>query len=228
MLKIRYLILLVFLSCSTNNSKNRIDYFENILGEKKSEVLTKTVNEFESKLLDYYQTSDLKIAYYEYFKDISEANYDFAKTFGENWFREISDSFQAVHLEQDIILRPFDVKNIKGVYAPIYVYYHDDGTVDTTNYSDEDIIPIVRSQENISTDSLINRIWSTIDYNLFGKWFKALNSVKANDSIIINYLEFARLSGIVSDAIEANYFLYIDPDINDYFVKRIILVGFLY
>ena len=216
MKKIIFILIPFLFAC--NNDKARIQKFEEHFGTEQSTVLTELVLEFEAQLKTFYGTNDLKKAYYDYFNDNKNEHFNFYKEFYDTYREKIIDVLKQAKIDEEIVKRPIDVEYENGKFLKHYVY-------DADTFQEEHLI-IVPEIKNI--DSVLQIEKKSVEFNMYSKYFQALNLIKEDDSTIIKYLDAKDAIGFIPPSIFANAFLFDKVDIEDYFIKRIVFTEFYY
>lgn len=218
-----FFIFLFIASISCVNQKDEnIKKFETRIGPQKIELLDKLILEFEEQLKLKFRTNDLEQAYYRYFlENIHGDNQQ--KIFNDDRISEIKESLIKIGLEKEIILKPFKTKQEDLILFYTYLYEKDDGEIDTINIEHEFL-----KFPGINMDSLIQQEKDEIKFNENGDYINAIEEIESSDSILTDYLSIKNLCGFIQDNIFSNAMLYYTVDIDDYFIKRIILIEYLY
>jgi len=82
--------------------------------------------------------------------------------------------------------------------------------------------------EYYSEDSFTNTIDSTksLSANNFGKYMAALYEIKDTDSLIYRYWDIREAAGLLPDSMFVDGILYFNPDFDNYFHKRIVVIEY--
>lgn len=83
-------------------------------------------------------------------------------------------------------------------------------------------------KEPISEDSIIRVRKNWVDINYVGSYTRAMNSISKKSRFLEDYLSVRDASGIIDPFIVANQMLDYDVDVNDYFIKRLIITEIVY
>ena len=216
-------------SCS--NEKD-IAEFEKILGKENSETLTYLVNDFESDFLKrQYPNLDTKSAYKQFLTELSKGETEY--------WKEISKSSREYLKESDLRLEIYSV--------PDSIWIERDPKKLTLSYSDVPMLKIKRKylmpdgtfgystsessfryKEPIDEDSIIESRKNWIDVNYVGSYTRALNSISNKSRYLIGYLDIREAAGTIDPFIIAKQMLESKVDLNDYFIKRLIITEIVY
>jgi len=206
------LILFFFFSC-TQGKNDRVNEFENSLGERETKYLNELVNDFDSFLNKKYKNEKFKFK--KYLTEISESNQPDIWKIDKNKHEEIRKT------------------NLFAKYDSIYpdsVWY--DNNVYNVLYSDSDVgitnsIAYINEENKESNiDSIINSLKSKPRHKeIEPSYFQiALESIMTKDSLIQNYLDARKAAGTISIRLVADGLHYgLKPE-NEYFAKRILIM----
>ena len=223
------IILLLTFSCST---KKDISEFEKILGKKNSKTLTYLVNDFESDFLKrQYPNLNTKNAYKqfltelskgktEYWEKISESSREYLKK--SNLRLEIYSVPDSIWIERDpkkMILSNGDIPMLQIKYK----YIMPDGTF---GYSLSE--SSFRYKEPINEDSIIESRKNWIELNYVGSYTRALNSISNKSQFLTEYLDMRWTAGKIGPRLIADRMLETEIDLDDYFIKRLIITEIIY
>lgn len=209
---LKILILVFFFSC-TQGKNDRVNEFENSLGERENKYLNELVNDFDSFLNKKYKNEKFKFK--KYLTEISESNQPDIWKIDKNKLKEIKKT------------------NLFAKYDSIYpdsVWY--DNNVFNVSYSDSNVgiknsVAIINKEnQNLNIDSMINSLKSKPRLKeIEPSYFQiALESIMTKDSLIQNYLDARKAAGTISIRLIAGGLLHdLKPD-NEYFAKRIIIM----
>ena len=207
------ILILVFIFSCTQGKNDRVNEFENSLGERETKYLNELVNDFDSFLNKKYKNEKFKFK--KYLTEISESNQPDIWKIDKNKLEEIKKT------------------NLFAKYDSIYpdsVWY--DNNVFNVLYSDSDVgitnsIAFINKENKESNiDSIINSLKSKPRLKeIEPSYFQiALESIMTKDSLIQNYLDARKTAGTISIRLIAGGLLQnLKPD-NEYFAKRIIIM----
>ena len=230
-MKFIYLIIILLLTFSCSNEKDIVE-FEKVLGKENSETLTYLVNDFESDFLKrQYPNLDTKKAYKqfltelskgqtEYWKKISESSRDYLEK--SNLRLEIYSVPDSIWIERDpekLTLSFSDVPMLKIKRK----YLIPDGTFGFSTSESS-----FRYKEPIDEDSIIESRKNWVDINYVGSYSRALNSIPNKSRFLIGYLDIREAAGTIDPMLIANRMLESKVDIDDYFIKRLIITEIVY
>ncbi len=207
------ILILVFIFSCTQGKNDRVNEFENSLGERETKYLNELVNDFDSFLNKKYKNEKFKFK--KYLTEISESNQP------DIW------KIDRYKLEE------FKKTNLFAKYDSVYpdsVWY--DNNVFNVLYSDSGVgitnsIAFI-NEENMESniDSIINSLKSKPKLKeIEPSYFQiALESTMTKDSLIHNYLDARKTAGTISIRLIAGGLLHdLNPE-NEYFAKRIIIM----
>ena len=230
-MKFIYLIIILLLTFSCSNEKD-IAEFEKILGKENSKNLTYLVNDFESDFLKrQYPNLDTKSAYKQFLTELSQGETEY--------WKEISKSSREYLKESDLRLEIYSV--------PDSIWIERDPKKLTLSYSDIPMLKIKRKylmpdgtfgystsessfryKEPIDEDSIIDsrKNWTSINY--VGSYTRALNSISDKSRFLTGYLDMRDVAGTIDPILIADRMLEYKVDIDDYFIKRLIITEIVY
>ncbi len=218
-----FIFLLLVVSCS---KKEQIKKFENVLGKENSETLTSMVLEFENGFLKrQYPDLNTEKAYRQYLKELENNSTG-------NWAKPSKKSreiFNKSNLRYEIYRIPDSVWIEKNPDTLHFKY--DKSTIKTKwKYLNENgKFEYGVSESSISfnepknEDSLIELRKKYIDVNYVGKYRRALYSISKNNKFVSEYLDMTDAAGILDPRMVAANMLSDDVDLNNYFIKRLIV-----
>jgi hypothetical protein len=225
------LIIILLLTFSCSNEKD-IAEFEKVLGKENSETLTFLVNDFESDFLKrQYPNLDTEKAYKqfltelskgqtEYWKKISESNREYLKK--SNLMLEIYSVPDSIWIERDPKKLTLSSNNIPMLKIK-RKYLMPDGTFDYSTSESS-----FRYKEPIDEDSIIESRKNWVDINYVGSYSRALNSIPNKSRFLTGYLDIREAAGTIDPMLIANRMLESKVDIDDYFIKRLIITEIVY
>jgi len=218
-----FIFLLLISSCSNNE---QIAEFENILGTENSQTLTNLVHVFENDFLKrQYPELKTEKAYRQYLTELENNSTG-------NWAKpskKSRDIFNESKLRYEIYRIPDSVWVEKSPDSSHFKY--DKSTIKTKwkylNENGEFEYGVSESSisfnEPKNEDSLIELRKKYIDVNYVGKYRGALYSISKHNKFISEYLDMTDAAGILDPRMVAAKMLSNDVDLNNYFIKRIIV-----
>ncbi len=234
------IILILSFSCSNQKqSEQRILEFENILGVENSKTLSYLINDFENDFLKkQYPNLKSEDAYKVFLIELRDG-----KTInGRDFSNKSREYFNASKLKQDIYQYPDSVWILKNsemdkieadsmlfLYDPypyIKLRYKDLNKNGTYEYSYSRIHTNIKPNSNF--DSIITRRLKIPEYNYSNKYMQALYAVKETDTLIKKYFDLKQNGGSSPSDFFARGILELNPDFNDYFHKRIVVMELIY
>ena len=233
------LLLLFFTNCSNQQIDNRILEFERILGKENSETLNYLVSDFETNYLkNQYPTLKTKVAYSKFLNDLLEDKI-------ENWgpfYNKNLDLFNNSKLIKELYRFPDSVwivesseqDKIEGdstvlLYSKtpyIKMRYKEINKKGEYEYYYSSIYANLDSNSNY--DSIIKLYYKRVEFNSAGKYIQALYAIHETDTLTKKYFDIKEHGGILPLKFFITGTLSLDPDFNDYFHKRIVLLEVVY
>ncbi len=222
----RYLIifLIVLFSCTSTTKDSRIEKFGRSLGKDKIEVVDKAVLYLDNYVTDKYKSEDLNSNYQSFLSDILEDKIDWKEFYSNLELRNINELSQSVGLWNEIYLKFDSAYFQNGEIVTIYSYSPSD-TADKIIIESSSLI--MRQSDLLKIDSLIKDQETLLEYNPDGRYLKALELIKGNDSLIIHYLKQKELTGLFSHGMLAAGFIQDRADFNDKLVRQIFAIEIL-
>ncbi|MCK0110510.1 hypothetical protein MWU58_14520 [Flavobacteriaceae bacterium S0825] len=156
----------------------------------------------------------------EYWKEISKSSREYLKE---------SDLRLEIYRVPDSIWIERDPKKLTLSYSAVPMlkikrkYLMPDGTF---GYSTSE--SSFRYKEPIDEDSIIESRKNWIDINYVGSYTRALNSISNKSRYLIGYLDIREAAGTIDPFIIAKQMLESKVDLNDYFIKRLIITEIVY
>lgn len=196
------------------------------MGTENSQTLTNLVHEFENDFLKkQYPELNTEKAYRQYLTELENNSTG-------NWAKPSEKSrevFNKSKLRYEIYRIPDSVWIEKNPDTSHFKY--DKSTVKTKwkylNENGEFKYGISESSigfyEPKNEDSLIDLRKKNIDINYVGKYRRALYSISKNNKFITEYLDMTDAAGILDPRMVADKMLSNNVDLNDYFIKRLIV-----
>ncbi|MCL8008958.1 hypothetical protein M8845_16120 [Gelidibacter japonicus] len=225
-------IIILFLTFSCSNQKE-ITEFEKVLGKENSETLTYLVNDFESDFLkSQYPDLGTKKAYNQFLKELSNGQTEYRQKISENsreYFEksnlrlEIYSIPDSIWIERDPDKLTFN-KNNNPTLNIKRKYLRPDGTF---RYGTS--ISSFQYKEPMDEDSIIiesRKNWNDINYD--GRYSRALNAISNKSDFLTEYLKIRDAAGMIDPRFIAERMLESKVDLNDYFIKRLIITEIVY
>jgi hypothetical protein len=207
---IPFLILIFFFSF-TQRKNDRIDEFENALGETETRYLNELVNDFDSFLNEKFKGEEFK--FIKYLTEISESNQP------ELW--KISmDKF--VEIQKTNLFARYD-----SIF-PDSVWYDDKGFNVSYSYMGirNSITITQKKNQELDVDAIIKSLKNKPELKEVepGYFQISLESVMSGNTLIKNYLDAKKTAGTLSIRLVADGLLRELKDENEYFAKRILIM----
>jgi hypothetical protein len=235
---IPFIFLLLIISCEDKKSESQTSEFDKVLGSENVATLNFLVSDFENDFLKrQYPNLKTEDAYRKFLTELRDKKTENRKSISENARKK----FKASDLRLEMYEFPDSVWILKNsTFDKIesdsllfldssipyvksrYKYTNPDGTTEY-NYS--------RSYggniEEIDYDSIINREMKSPSFNGIGKYIQALYQIKERDTFFKNFYKQKEYGFIRAETL-AKVMLEENVDLNDYLVKRIIVLEIAY
>lgn len=220
---VKALVLLIFI---INCSGNKTTEFDKILGTENSKTLNLLVSEFENDFLKrQYPNLDTKSAYLKFVTEISEGKTEHfveypeksRDLFNKSTFRlEIYCVVDSTWIEKN----PWNDKTllVKGRTKCL----NPDGSFENGSME----MPF--NENEIPKDSIQKRYINFVETNFNGKYLKALNSISDKSDFLSTFADARSNFGIIATDIVAKQMLSYEIDMNDYYIRRIIVIELSY
>jgi hypothetical protein len=213
-----FIIVIAVLLFSCNENKKiegeRINRFENSLGEKETKYLNEIVRDFDSYLMTKFKDKKSESEFKQYLTELSES--------------ENPDFWKIDNIKLDKYLN----SNLFAKYDSIYpdTVWYDNNVINVSFASSigiaNSIAPIKRKNQELNIDSLINSIKTQPRLNeIEPSYFQiALESIMTEDSLVLNYIDAKQAAGTISSRLIASGLIYnLSPE-TEYFAKRIMIM----
>ena len=231
-MKFVYPIIFLIL-CVSCKSESDITEFEKILGKDNSETLSFLVEDFESDFLKrQYPDLNTKKAYEQFLKDLSNEDTD-------DWLKisnQTRDVFDNSSLKLAIYSVPDSIwierereKPILPISQDIPIlivkrkYLLPDGTFEYS-FSRSPLL----HKEPMNEDSIIESRKNWISINSVGNYSRALRSIQNKSAFLSEFLELREAAGVLDPRLIAYNMLESKVDLDDYFIKRLIITEIVY
>ncbi|WP_299157725.1 hypothetical protein [uncultured Tenacibaculum sp.] len=201
--------------------------FEKTLGAENVKTLNLLLTDFENNFLKRkYSNLEIKNAYKQFLSEFVEKKITLEKTVS----KEMKNTFNKSLLKQNIYCVADSVYAGKSKYdenkKAIIAKYKCLKPNNTFEYTRTEIYCC---EDFDNTNNTLERTKNSIQINMIGLFLKALKKTKNKSSFLKNYIEYIELTGdlrnpiIMSDLILKNHL-----NLNDYILKRLILVNIIY
>ncbi|WP_073317786.1 hypothetical protein [Aquimarina spongiae] len=210
-------------NCSGNEY---IEEFENVLGKKNSETLNFLVSDFENDFLKkQYPNLSKKKAYQRFLVELSNLEI-------EHW-QKISKEAREVFKRSDLRLEIYCVAdtswldlNPAETTSPLIRTKLKCKTEDGSIMVDSSAVPFNHKISDL--DSILKMHENFVETNFEGKYNKALNSISDSSPFMTKYVEIRNSFGILPPEMVASEMIESDVDVDDYFIKRLIITEMMY
>ena len=225
------LIIILLLTISCSNEKD-IAEFEKVLGKENSKTLTYLVNDFESDFLKrQYPNLDTKKAYKQFLTELSKGQTEYWKNISKSSreYLEKSNLRLEIYSVPDSIWIERDPEKLTLSFSDIPMlkikrkYLMPDGTFGFSISESS-----FRYKEPINEDSIIESRKNWVDINYAGSYTRALNSISNKSRFLTEYLNVRDAAGTIDPRLIADRMLETKVDLNDYFIKRLIVTEIMY
>lgn len=225
-----FIILFLIVSCSKNKN---IEKFEKILGKENSETLTYLVNDFENDFLKrQYPELNTNKAYEQFLVDLRDEKQlnldDFYKKSYEVFKKSelrlmlycVADS---VWVEKNRDSLPITVPpNFYAIKTREKCMAIDGGFDYNTSVSER----FLKTTRNI--DSFIEISKKSVNRNNIGSYSYALQLIPEKSEFLEKFIYDRQSAGIMSSTMVSKRLLFNNVDLNNYFIKRLIITEIVY
>lgn len=220
---IKFIILLLLLSsCFEKKAEKPQTEFDKILGKENSETMNVLVAEFENDFLKrQYPNLDIEDSYLKFVSEVSEGKTEHFVQFSEKSKKLFRKS--RLRLEVYCIVdstwvekNPWNNKTllVKGRTKCL----KPDGTFESGSME----MPFNESE--VSRDSILKRYMNFVKSNFNGTYLKALNSISDKSDFLKSFVEIRNNFGIINSKLIAKRMLAYNVNMNDYYIRRIIVI----
>ncbi|NOQ25418.1 MAG: hypothetical protein GQ564_08645 [Bacteroidales bacterium] len=205
------LIISLLVGCSQADNKSnieRVNRFENHIGNENAKLLTEIIDSFDSLLHTEFNCKSDIDCYILFLQSVyNQKDINFITNLPESKRIELKNKIVNTGLRKDIWQYEFELRQDTSFYI-------------------EEIFPVDWT-DSMKTEVLANSD-SVVTYNIFGSFLTGLELVQDNDSSLINYIDAIKATGGMSNSLLAQGLLYAHDNygINDYFLKRIVTTEF--
>jgi len=234
-----FILFTFFTSCSNQPTDNRILEFEKILGRENIETLNYLVSDFENDYLkNQYPTLKTEDAYLKFLNNLLE---DKILNWG-NYYKKNKEFFNKSQLIKELYRFPDSVWIIENsnfdkveddsialLYSKtpyIKMRYKELNENEDFEYYYSRLYTDIKPNTNY--DSIINSTYKRAEFNGAGKYIQALFAIKDTDTFTNKYFDVKQNGGILPLKFFIKGALSLDPNFNDYFHKRIVLLEVVY
>jgi len=230
-MKFIYLTIILLLTFSCSNEKD-IAEFEEVLGKENSETLTYLVNDFELDFLKrQYPNLETKKAYKQFLTELSKGETEYWKKISKSSreYLKKSDLRLEIYSVPDSIWIERDPEKLTLSFSDVPMlkirrkYLMPDGTLGFSTSESS-----FRYKEPIDEDSIIETRKNWVAINYVGSYTRALNSIKNKSRFLTEYLDMRDAAGTIDPRLIADRMLETKVDLNDYFIKRLIVTEIVY
>ena len=208
------------------NGKSQITDFDSILGKENIKTLDYLISDFENDFLKTkYPDLETENAYRKYLTDIVNGNTDTRNGISQK-SKNIFDKSQ-LRLEMYCVAdstwiesNPWTDKNL--LVKARTRCRNPDGTFE------KGAMEMPFDENEISRDSILKKYKTFVKANHNGKYLQALNSISNQSEFLKNFVDAKNDFGIIAFPIVAKWLLDHNVNLNDYYIKRIILLETAY
>jgi len=220
------IILLFFIGCSDKKAEHKPTEFDEILGTKNTKTLNSLVSEFENDFLKrQYPHLNNENAYRKFLAETSEEKIDYSKAITErsrNIFNKSQLRLEIFCIADStwIETNPWNDKTLL-VKAKTRCK-NPDGSFENGSME----MPF--DEKEISKDSILKKYMLFVKTNHNGKYLKALNSIAEKSDFLSSFVKDRNDYGIIPFNFTAERILANKVDLNDYYIRRIIIAELTY
>lgn len=224
-------ITILFLTLWSCSNDEFVAKFEKTLGKENSQTLTELVADFETDFLKRQYPNQDKVKAYEMFlTELRDGN----TTDWKKISKESRSKFDNSSLKDEIYRYPDSVwiekdtakmiiKSSEPVVKNRFKYLNEDGSVEYLE--GESSIPPMK---HLDINWLLEREKNTPEFNSVGKYIQALYQIKDRDTFFKNFYKRKNSYGFIRPESLARVILHDSVDLNEYLVKRIIVLEIVY
>lgn len=224
-------LLLCFIVVLTSCSKDpRIEKFEAVLGADNVETLNFMVTDFEDDFLKrQYPEMKTEAAYKQFLTELAAGKTEHWQKVSEN----ARDRFAQSELRMQIykVMDSVWLVNDSTVKIPVLgpalrkrmKFIDHKGQIDYT-VSERSHLP----EDLVSQEELNERYKNFVSSNAIGSYMRALQTIADSSDFVSEFYEVKNAAGILSTELIAEQMLKNEVDLNDYFIKRIIIAEIVY
>ena len=220
------IVFIVLAFCTSPKTDPRIKKFEDYLGPEKVEVINTAVHLFDSVVTGLYKSPHINTSYQRFMADLKNDRIKLRTLFNENELRKLHEHCKSSGLWNELHLEFRRVYVKDGDLFTEFAYIPLGSDTPVYTMESQQITPKLKC-DSLTIDSLVKEEKQTLWFNPSGKYMKAVDLIKDNDSTIIKYLDIKETSGSVLPNLLAGGFIYSKADFNDYFIRRIFAVELL-
>jgi hypothetical protein len=205
-------VFIVLVGCKERTTETEINKFEKELGLEVADGLTKVVVYFDNLLLNKYPDLALEKAYEKHLEFIMEAEVLSINEWLQAQFRKDSIfNLYSNNLIEEIWIQPDSVWVRDSKLLKVYR--------GKSSASEREIRDRIKNY-----DSLVYFEQNVETFNIRGKYLGAFQKIAESNEIAEWYYDMKYHAGSISPHITAQTFLNSRVDLDDYLVKRIILI----
>ncbi|WP_333695871.1 hypothetical protein [Flavobacterium sp.] len=242
-------VLVLFYSCKFKNNDADIEKFERELGEKNVATINLLLEDFEQNYLKvHYNNQSLDTAYYNFLVDVKKGNslneYPNHKKM-DSLFSE-SDLYSEIYLKPDSVWIARDKNsditnftkegkvliklNCDKEYPKLIKRYKSFNQSDKVEYDyiTENHCTGFIDFEKFSDDEIISKGLVHYESNALGKYNRAIFDLQNRGAVFKNFQRIKESKGFLNASSLASGLIYDKADLNDYFIRRIILLEIIY
>jgi hypothetical protein len=216
-----FVLLILITSCSDKKTEKPLTEFDKIIGKENSETINELIAEFENDFLKrQYPNLNTENAYLKFVTDISKANTEHFVEHSKK-ARELFDNSK-LRLEIYCVMDSTWIE--KNPYNDITLLVkgktkclNPDGTFERGSME----MPF--NEKEISKDSIKKQYMNFVEANFNGKYLKALNSISDESEFLSSFVKDRNDLGIIIPEFIAKRMLAYKVNMNDYYIKRIII-----
>ncbi|WP_281847192.1 hypothetical protein [Olleya namhaensis] len=219
-IKIIIILLLIF-NCSDKKTEHKPNEFDEILGTENTNTLNLLVSEFENGFLKtQYPNLGIENAYKKFLTETSEGKIKHSQAITE----KSKNIFNKSQLRLEIFCiadstwiekNPWNDKTL--LVKARTQCKKSDGTFE------KGAMTMPFDEKEISKDSILEKYMNSVRTNHNGKYIKALNSIAGKSEFLSSFVTDRNDFGIIPFYFTAERILANKVDLNDYYIRRIII-----
>ena len=207
-----FFLLLLLYGCSEHTTNSEITSFENVLGKDHSEELTKILEFFDRSLVDKFGTVSTKDAYELHLKGV----YNSAAMQPAIWLKS--------QLKRDSLFRAYSSSLLEEIWKKPDTVWIQDSRIYWTYPNSKNISERKIFKNENDRDSLISAKSELEVFNINGSFIRAIKEISGTNEVAEWYYAVKNSASEISPYLTAQVFLNSRVNLDDYLIKRIILI----
>jgi len=204
--------------CSTKTTPRQIKKFEEVLGKHNSETLSFLVQSFENDfLIKKYPNRTTQKAYENFLNDISKGDFSHYVLIS----KKNRKLFEESQLKWEIYTCADSIWIDDNLVKSFLSFKRDGKKIRTT-----EVATSIHKDENI--DSVLSSYQERCDHNRQGKFIKAVKEIKSDNRFLEDYYHLKDMAGNLGNTLIPEMVSRNNANIEDYMVKRILVLELVY